>query len=230
MLATLLDKLKYAMRTPTCHACPSEIGPGEAFCRPCLERLSLRDPAPLLIAGKFELHAATLFNPMLKHRLYGYKFYGKQQHAEMLADLMALYAEKSGLQKNLILTTVPAHEQRPEHLAPVAQILAERLQAPYQPGLLQWTRSVTPQHTIHSKRKRLENLQGSLEATRLTARAQGKTILLIDDLTTTGATLLEASRALHRAGLTDVKGLALTYVPLAFQRQLQAATPAGATP
>ena len=62
--------------------------------------------------------------------------------------------------------------------------------------------------------ERFSNMRGVYAAN---PRAQGKRVILLDDVLTTGATLLECARAL-RAGGADVVGSAvLAYTPKNFQ-------------
>lgn len=61
----------------------------------------------------------------------------------------------------------------------------------------------TPPQTSLSRTRRIENLRGAFGVTRK-ANLQGATVLLIDDVTTTGATANEASRTLLAAGTSKV--------------------------
>ncbi|HEX3147865.1 MAG TPA: phosphoribosyltransferase family protein [Gemmataceae bacterium] len=82
--------------------------------------------------------------------------------------------------------------------APIAQLLGVELQI----GWLQRIRATKSQLQL-SKTERRTNLAGAFRcATR--ARLNGLTVLLVDDVLTTGATASEAARALKAGGALDV--------------------------
>lgn len=58
-------------------------------------------------------------------------------------------------------------------------------------------------------RERRENVHGVFEA----RSALSGTVVVVDDVVTTGATLTEAARALRAAGATDVRAVALAHTP-----------------
>ncbi len=221
MLATLLEKFKIAIQDPECLFCHADLTGSQPFCQHCTNRLGLREAHPILRVGLFQSHAATLFNPAFKRLLYQYKFHHKTQHTDTLVALLTQYWQQQPVLPEVLVTSIPAHPQRQDTVAPIAMKFARYFGYPYQAGLLEWCRKVEPQHTLFGKRKRYENLLGSLQVNS-DGVAGGKTILIVDDLTTTGATLYEANQALHRSRLSVDKtfGLALSYVPLAFQRRL----------
>lgn len=71
----------------------------------------------------------------------------------------------------------------------------------YAPQWFQKTKETKTQSHSESKIDRLENLRGSFEANE---KLQGKYVVLIDDVVTTGSTLLEARNALTEKGVRQV--------------------------
>ena len=62
------------------------------------------------------------------------------------------------------------------------------------------------QHDL-SRPDRFKNIEGSFASSE---RVKGKKIILVDDICTTGATFLEASKVLFEHGAADVKCFALS--------------------
>jgi len=93
----------------------------------------------------------------------------------------------------------------------LAQTISERLGISLLPGdTLVRIRSTPPQLSMKSRAARLENLRDAF-AVQTTNEITGKTILLVDDVSTTGATLNEAARALKAAGAREVWGLVVAH-------------------
>ena len=64
--------------------------------------------------------------------------------------------------------------------------------------------------SIKNRAKRLENIKDSF-AVGMAAEVRDKRILLIDDITTTGATLAEARKVLLASGARDVKAFVIAH-------------------
>ncbi len=82
----------------------------------------------------------------------------------------------------------------------LAKHIAEILQLELQRDLLYSRRKKRPQHKTPLK-KRFANVKDNYKSN---ASIKGKTILLVDDIKTTGATLNECSKALKKAGAAKV--------------------------
>ena len=88
----------------------------------------------------------------------------------------------------------------------LAKALARRLQRPYDPNALRRTGSPRRQGGL-SEEDRRTNVVGTFRCRRSYAAppgGEGTTVLLVDDIMTTGSTLSECARELKRAGAARV--------------------------
>ncbi|MBI2069073.1 MAG: ComF family protein [Elusimicrobia bacterium] len=90
----------------------------------------------------------------------------------------------------------------------IGQAVAEHIGKPLEKGLMRRSRRTKPQMSLTDKSLRRANVRGAFEALQ-PGSAQGKSFLLVDDVSTTGATLHEAAAALRQAGARKVIGFAL---------------------
>jgi ComF family protein len=111
-----------------------------------------------------------------------------------------------------VIIPVPLHPQRlREREYNQSLLLANRLSRqtgiPLLLACLLRIRPTVPQTSL-SKKERLTNLRGAFSVSK-PAYIQGKRILLVDDVFTTGTTLNECAKTLRRAGSGHVYGLTL---------------------
>lgn len=90
----------------------------------------------------------------------------------------------------------------------IARHLGARLRLPVAAYALGRTRETTPQTTLADARTRRENVARAFSVNEPEA-VRRKTILLVDDVYTTGATMAECAKTLHDAGSRDVWGVAI---------------------
>jgi len=88
----------------------------------------------------------------------------------------------------------------------LARPLAYAIQKPYQPGAVRRNRETRSQVELNAYERRM-NVQGAFIANR--AKVNGKVILVIDDVMTTGSTISACAQALREAGASAVYGLTL---------------------
>jgi predicted amidophosphoribosyltransferase len=84
----------------------------------------------------------------------------------------------------------------------LARHIAERKKLKVDAYSLQRTRPTIPQVRLTPK-QRVENVKGAFSVTRKHF-VDGRHILLVDDITTTGSTLRECAKALKKAGATNI--------------------------
>ncbi len=141
-----------------------------------------------------------------------FKYDGRRDALGVLLE--PLVARVAGLRIDLVVP-VPRHPRRIRELGrdPVydlARRLARALGRALDGGSLRRARATRPQTDL-APAERLANVAGSFAARR--PALLGRRVLLVDDVTTTGATLAEAARALRAAGARQVVQAALAGTP-----------------
>ncbi|MBP2232327.1 ComF family protein [Azospirillum agricola] len=115
-----------------------------------------------------------------------------------------------------LLAPVPLHRgrlfrRRYNQAALLAQALAKRCGVPAVPDLLLRQRA-TPTQGGLNREGRHRNVRGAFRLRCGPASVEGKRVVLVDDVLTTGATLAECARVLGRAGAARVDVLTLARV------------------
>lgn len=141
------------------------------------------------------------------------KFNDKPRLARPLGELMRTFIEKEiEVERYHDVVPVPLHRVRQrERGYNQSELLAAEI-APLFPnarlnGSLKRIRPTKIQSRIKDERERIANVRGAFAVER-TADFKGRTVLLVDDVVTTGGTVAECARVLKRAGAVEVDVLA----------------------
>ena len=119
--------------------------------------------------------------------------------------------------KNKILIPVPLHKKRLKQRGfnqaeEIAKELAKKLNISLLVNCLKKVKITSPQAKL-SEKEREKNIKGAF-LTKNHNLIQGKRILLVDDVYTTGATMEEAAKVLKQAGAKEVWGVVVAREPL----------------
>lgn len=222
-VARWVSHVSYPRTCPVCGAVMEEDGRGWCnACDPCVVRL--RDPLcpachrylSTIDTGCVSSHPAPspatlialgIFDHAWRSIVHAFKYHGHKALANPLGDMLAEFIRRfPGV---YAIVAVPTDRRKIGergfgHAELLAQTLADRTGLPYFPDGLRQTRRI-PDQTRLTGRQRLQNLKGAFAVADVHAM-EGKTIIVVDDVTTTGATLREAARALTLVGAKSVVG------------------------
>jgi ComF family protein len=192
----LWDGLLELLAPPSCSACDAPLRErSEGFCGACAPLLEPLPPAPLAALDR----AGFAYGGPLADAIMRLKYRGASHVAGSLAGL--LHKEVRALAGKVdLVTVVPLHPRRLRERgynqsALLAKPVARSLGVPFRPGLL-WRVRETAAQVRSSPEQRRQQLQGTFMAS---ARARERSVLVVDDVRTTGASLAEARRALEEA-------------------------------
>jgi ComF family protein len=224
---------------PLCASCRAPVAQAHSLCAPCWGRIVfLADPICFVCGFPFEIDAGidTLCAGCQQRmpafdRARALMRYDEASRDPILAlkradrlDLVPGFARwiavagRELLLETDIIVPVPLHWKRLwgrrfNQSALIAGALGKLAGKPVDTLLLRRARATPSQGEMPSAGARRRNVQGAFRLTRKhEGRVRGKTILLIDDVFTTGATIEACAGSLKRAGASRVLVLTLARV------------------
>lgn len=155
-------------------------------------------------------------DPTVTALIWELKYRGNTHASHVAGEFLSelLRAEISESLGKPLLIPMPMHPQRRrERGYNQAELLCESAlqhiphSFEYAPAVLERVRNTAPQQTL-ARHKRLINLKNAMRA-KDPARVAGRICVVVDDVSTTGASFAESRRALLQAGAAEVRAVAL---------------------
>ena len=195
------SKIRY-IREPFCMRCGRQLGKDqEEYCKDCSSRKYVF------------LQNVTLYDyGSVADSLFRFKYRGRREYARFYGEeLYRGYREWLAVRKPDALIPVPCHSSRRRQRGyNQAELLAEALSAvsgiPVKKDLIQRIHKTGPQKNL-TLRERQNNLKKAFKICQNDVKLS--TIVIIDDIYTTGSTMDAMAEELHRNGVRKIYGMAL---------------------
>lgn len=211
----------------TCHACANSLlGNEKVLCTACRLALpetgfckSIENPVSKLFWGRIPVEYATsllFFEKGGKYQtlIHKLKYRGKKDIGIFLGNLLGSSMKDTNFDRTDIIVSVPLHKAKLRRRGfnqsdIIARGISEITGKPLMNNVLVRKKD-TKSQTSHKRYARWENVEGIFEC-RKPDLIEGKHVLLIDDVVTTGATLEAAGSAILK-----VKGVTLSIATTAY--------------
>lgn len=222
----MLDKIKEgiigAVLPRRCPLCGGAIGRAERICSACADTITRVERPICEKCGRpvyeCECHANDfqfdrciapfVYNSCVRRGVHRLKYSGSTETAGYLGRMMAASVRAEyALERIDVIVCVPLHSsdyasRGYNQAALLAKVVGSMLEMRVENGVLIKHRRTGAQHSLN-RQERLVNVEGAFRVARPEA-IYGRTVLLCDDVVTTGSTLSECAYALRQAGAKRV--------------------------
>lgn len=193
------------IKKPTCPIC-NQLTPKDQFCSKCRSKTYLTG---VIVAAYYQ-------EGPLKEAIHTFKYDGVFELAKDLGQMLIKAMKQIEKPKNFVIIPVPLHYKRQAKRGfNQAELLAKEIVKVYPHCSLLTNSLVRTKQTKKTQvelsgRERRENIKGIFSWQGTSDELKDQTILLVDDIYTTGATLNECAKVLRqKAGARQVWGVVL---------------------
>jgi ComF family protein len=214
-IARVLAAAAAEVLAPTrCAACDEAVSPSRLFCSACAVSVLAWPRERPRGRTAVEADAAFAYGGAVATAIARFKYRGRADLGPRLGEALAARAASWAppAPRVDVVVPVPLHPRRlaergfnPSAL--LASVVASRLGVPHAARALDRVRD-TPRQAELDRRGRTVNVAGAF-ACRARSRIEGRRVMLVDDVRTTGATLAAAASALRAAHAREVVLLTL---------------------
>ncbi len=219
----LLKIISNALFPRACAGCSAA---DEDFCLSC--RISAKPPGDFAFRAEWLTSVWSYQDQRVRSAVRALKYRGKKPIAKIFAEALyeklleelsekEMFAGEMEVKEEFLLIPIPLSNSRLQKRGFNQSALIAKYLACLAPEIFENRNDVllriknTEHQTLLKNRdERLKNLEGSFIIKNPDA-VRGKIIILIDDVTTTGATLMEARRVLLSAGARRVYGATIAH-------------------
>lgn len=221
-----------------CQVCGKKTGqPDQNLCEDCLKKIKKRLPPFCMKCGRQlpgeprlegrcpdckkedpyydRALSAFCYEGILKNLVHDFKYKKMTSLVKEFVELTLDFMNVHGMDKSIdLVLCIPMHPARllkreinTSHI--LARALAKKLNIQYSSRILKKRKNTPPQSRL-KRNERINNIKGSFSLRKKgKALVQGKNILLVDDLFTTGSTVNECSMVLKEASSGHVEVITL---------------------
>ncbi|MBP3820769.1 ComF family protein [bacterium] len=183
------------------------------MCSSCFEELDFLPAAVNRNFNGTNIYCAGIYNKNLQKMIRGLKYHGQKDLAYYQAKFMWIYWQKLDIKKDFQIIPVPIFEKRKKqrkynHMELVAEEFSKLSGYETNFELIKRIKDTKAQYKL-KKTQRIINLDKAFSVDKFKV-IENKSILIIDDICTTGSTFEEMIRELNKEGIYDITCFATT--------------------
>ncbi len=217
MLTILWQRSLSLLLPSTCLACESDLparvlAPELGLCRPCQQSVRWRNNLEYMQGDLEALYATAEFSGAFREAILHFKYQRRDFLATDFVDQWLDRAPYDAEDYDLVVAVpqspLKALMRGYNPAEEIARLIARRQSKPWIFNALRRSLSSMSQ-TNKNKTQRLQNAKKGFRRNVVCSQLKGKSVLLVDDVCTTGATMGVCAQLLKQSGARHVLGAAL---------------------
>ena len=177
------------------------------MCSKCYDELEFLPAQINRIFADVKIYCAGVYSKNLQKMIRGLKYHGQKDLAFYQAKFMWEYWQRLNIEGDFQIIPVPIFPKRKKqrkynHMDLVGKEFAQMSGFEINLELIQRIKDTKPQYKLN-KTQRMLNLNNAFEVSK-DKFIEGKKVLIIDDICTTGSTFEEMVKSLNAAGIYDI--------------------------
>ncbi len=206
---TVIADMILTRRCPGCGE-PVDVFGKSDICETCLPGFKDISDKMFYVADIEYLKAVYSFTGPVRHGLHRFKYRGDGGAGAFFADRIAEMIKKEKFfNENCVIVPIPGNIEKTDREYVQAEYLAKRiakkLKAQYVCDAMRKKKSVKSQTECGTLRERKENIANAFILNKEAAnKLEGKTVIIIDDISTSGSTVSSAARTVKKAGAEKI--------------------------
>ncbi len=206
------EKLLNLIYIQPCYFCHSTKD-DSIICKNCYNKIHFMPPAVFKECLGCNIYACCLYDDKIKKLIKDLKYHNQKKLADLQAEIMYKYWVQLNLKEEYLILPVPIHENRKKerkynHMDIVGDEFSRLTKFEINKKLLLRVKDTQKQFSLN-KSQRIKNIKGAFGININEITERNKNILIIDDITSTGITIEEIIRTLHKSGYKKITALTL---------------------
>lgn len=211
MFGKIKDFLKLVLKflyTNKCIICNSDSE--NYICKNCKKEVNFLSLYPIKIYKKTPVYCASVYKTVVKKLIKSLKFYRKKYAYIPLTEILFEYYSKLKLEKDFVVVYPPTFFSKNArrgycHMELIAKEFSRLTNFKLEKNLIKKIKYTKPQYASKNRKKNIEN--SFIVNKKLTKKYKNSSILILDDITTTGATIETLIDILISEGMEDITSL-----------------------
>ena len=207
-----IEKLLNLIYIQPCYFCGS-TKQDKIICDNCRKKIHFLPACVFKTINHCNIYTAVLYDDIIKQLIKSLKYRNKKKLAKVHAEIMYEYWKKLNLNENYLILPVPIHkirikERHYNHMDLVANEFSKLTGYKNNKNFLIRVKNTQKQYNLH-KEERIKNIKNAFEIKTKNNPPINTPLLIIDDITSTGATLQEIINLLTEKGYNNITAFTL---------------------